>query len=72
MRTLSLSACACMLALALSACGKSKKTDLAPATSALSSASPTSQTAQMFADFYNTPSKLVQQARQVTQPDEKK
>jgi hypothetical protein len=26
----------------------------------------------MFADFYNTPPKLVEQARHVTQPDEKK
>jgi tripartite-type tricarboxylate transporter receptor subunit TctC len=33
---------------------------------------PGSQTAQMFADFYNTPPKLVEQARHVTQPDEKK
>lgn len=30
---------------------------------------PGSQTAQMFAEFYNTPPKLVERARQVTQPD---
>jgi tripartite-type tricarboxylate transporter receptor subunit TctC len=30
---------------------------------------PGTQTAQMFADFYNTPPKLVEKAREVTQPD---
>ena len=33
---------------------------------------PGSQTAQMFADFYDTPPKLIEQARRVTQPDDKK
>jgi tripartite-type tricarboxylate transporter receptor subunit TctC len=33
---------------------------------------PGSQTAQMFADFYNTPPNLIEQARRVTQPDDKK
>jgi tripartite-type tricarboxylate transporter receptor subunit TctC len=32
---------------------------------------PGGQTAQMFADFYKTPPKLIEQARQVTQPDDK-
>ena len=30
---------------------------------------PGEETAQMFADFYNTPPALVEQARRVTQPD---
>ena len=32
---------------------------------------PGEETAQIFADFYNTPPALVEQARQYTQPDQK-
>ena len=32
---------------------------------------PGEETAQMFADFYNTPPALVEQARRVTQPEQK-